>query len=238
MPRMKRRPMPRQYSGKIQRILSRIETLPNELVSEVLGRVAASSIIDIINAKLSCKTFKEIGEDSHVYHHMSLNKKFIDSWTPLSQEQQVFLNKCWNSENPELFYRQAMLDYFNRGDMESACKYLLKAVDARHVGALYLTCIMLILSGDDRFKDKGIDMISNMQKPRWLRRKLALYRESLTECLRRMWVKYPNLNPHLVFCQTRHQNHWRSGWRDMDEELQCQACCVDREISAICGFLK
>ncbi|XP_073314551.1 putative F-box protein At1g67623 [Primulina huaijiensis] len=125
MPRITRRP--RQYFGKIQPIVSRFEILPNELVGEVLAPVAASSVIDIINAKSSCKTFKEIGEDSHVYHHMSLDKKFIDSWTPLSEEQQVFLNKCWKSENPELLYRQAISDFFKRADIESACKYLLKA---------------------------------------------------------------------------------------------------------------
>ncbi|KZV51903.1 F-box family protein [Dorcoceras hygrometricum] len=233
MPRITRRR--RQSSEEIRRIVSRIETLPHELVGEVLARVAASSVTDIINAKLSCKTFKEIGEDSHVYHHMSLDKLFTDSWTPLRKEQQVFLNKCWKSENPDLLYRKAILDYFHRADVGSACKCLLKAVDARHVGALYLACIMLILTDDDKFKEKGIEMISNMQKSTWLRGKLTLYRKTLMVCLRRMWVLNPILNRRLVFCQTRHQNHWRSGWRDMDEELQCQACCVDREFTAICG---
>ncbi|XP_073046599.1 F-box protein At2g35280-like [Primulina eburnea] len=236
MPRIKKR-ISRQYScNETRREVSRIETFPNELVSEVLARVAASSVIDIINAKSSCKTFKEIGEDSYVYHHVSLDKLCTDSWTPLSEEQQAFLNKCWKSENPELLYRQAVVDYFNGVDLESACNQLHKAMKSSHIGALYVTCIILILNDDDKFKDKGIEIISNMQKSASMRRKLISHRKNLMESLRRMWVKNPILNQKPIFCKTPHRNRWRSGWRDMDAKLQCQACCVDREISAICGF--
>ncbi|XP_075507559.1 uncharacterized protein LOC142544389 [Primulina tabacum] len=52
MPRIKKRLSGQCSCKKTQREVSRIETFPNELVSEVLARVAASSVIDIINAKL------------------------------------------------------------------------------------------------------------------------------------------------------------------------------------------
>lgn len=37
---------------KSVKLVSRLETIPHELVTEILGRVAASSVTDMFNAKL------------------------------------------------------------------------------------------------------------------------------------------------------------------------------------------
>ncbi|KAH6767072.1 hypothetical protein C2S52_018055, partial [Perilla frutescens var. hirtella] len=85
-----------------------LETIPYELVTEILSRVAASSVADIYNVKLSSKKLKEVAEDARVYQHACLEKFPIVQWKPLSEKQKYFLKKCRESSNPELLYRDAL----------------------------------------------------------------------------------------------------------------------------------
>ncbi|KAI3458301.1 hypothetical protein Pfo_014964 [Paulownia fortunei] len=212
-----------------------IETIPHELVAEVLGRVAASSLTDMFNAKLSCKRLNEIAEDTYVYQCVSLDKFPIIPWNPLNEKQEIFLNRCRQYGNPELMYRQAVLDYFNRTNIESTCKNLQKALKLGHMGALYVTCIILLFSGDDELKKKGIKMIGNMKKSKYLKKKLKLCRSKLINTLRQIWVNNPILKEPPVCCTTRHQHQRKSGWLGEEENVTCEACSADIEVKFICN---
>ncbi|XP_022891615.1 uncharacterized protein LOC111406415 [Olea europaea var. sylvestris] len=89
-------------------IVSTIGTIPTDLASDIMARVAANSLTDIANIKLSCKVLKEIAEDPHVYQNASLKKFPVGHWWPPSKEEKTFLNKCWEYGNPELLYRRGV----------------------------------------------------------------------------------------------------------------------------------
>ncbi|XP_012846894.1 PREDICTED: putative F-box protein At1g67623 [Erythranthe guttata] len=102
---------PKNKKRNTKAVSSMFDSIPHELVSEVLSRVASSSIKDIFNAKLSCKMLNEIAEDTYVYQRVSLDEVPIIPWKPISQEQVTFLNRCLQSENPESLYRQAVVSF-------------------------------------------------------------------------------------------------------------------------------
>ncbi|KAH6829193.1 hypothetical protein C2S53_011763 [Perilla frutescens var. hirtella] len=173
--------------------VSTLETIPYELVTEILSRVAASSVVDIFNVKLSSKKLKQVAEDGHVYQHACLDKIPIVQWKPLSEKQRIFLKNCRESFNPELLYREALVDFFDNTKFQSAYLKLDKASKLGHIGALYVTCVILLFSNDDKLKRKGIKLIGDMKKAKSLKGKLRFCRKKLFEELKCMWVKNPNL---------------------------------------------
>ncbi|KAK4430009.1 hypothetical protein Salat_1301600 [Sesamum alatum] len=236
------RPILRSPCSKIRKRTSNIiQDIPRELLIEILSRTAQTSFTDIHNAKLSCKDFHEASEDAHVYRHMSLDNIPLVPWTPLTEKQQAFLTKCKDSHNPEIAYRQAVLDYFTGERPESAPGHILRALDSNHIGALYVTCIILLFSGDDGLKACGIKLMVGMKKCRYVRTKLKEHRHKLQRMLRLMWVKNPALR-HRPVCCTRQDNHKRKkGWvdnDDIDDDVHsCEACSVDSEIKFLVNSL-
>ncbi|XP_020549253.1 F-box protein At1g67340-like [Sesamum indicum] len=91
---------------------SMMDNIPRELLIEILCRLAHTSFTDIHNAKLSCKDFHEAAEDPCVYQNMSLDNFPLVAWKPLTEKEEAFLTKCQDCQNPEIPYRQAVLDYF------------------------------------------------------------------------------------------------------------------------------
>ncbi|EYU20125.1 hypothetical protein MIMGU_mgv1a021800mg [Erythranthe guttata] len=145
----------------------------------------------------------------YVYQHVSLDEVPIIPWKPISQEQVTFLNTCLQSENPESLYRQAVLDYFNKTNLESTCMHLQKAVKNGHTGALYVTCIVLLFSGDEELKQQGINI------------------------LKMIWVKNPVLLEPPVCCTSRDQHHKKRRWSEVEEDVTCEACVADQEINLL-----
>ncbi|XP_057785505.1 putative F-box protein At1g67623 [Salvia miltiorrhiza] len=220
---------------KKNKVVSLIDTIPRELTTDILSRVSASSVADISSIKLSCKGLREIAEDEDVYRHSCLDKFPIVRWTPLCDKQQKFLNKCIQSANPEISYREALLDFFYKTEIGSACENLDKAVKSGHVGALYVSCIVFLFSGDDRLKREGVKLISKMKSIGYLKRKLRLCRGKLKEELRQMWVKNPLLREPPIICNAHRRCYRRANkWADEEEEEDdCEACAADRELELI-----
>ncbi|CAA0834038.1 Unknown protein [Striga hermonthica] len=205
------------------------------LVCEVLRRIAASSHIDLFNLKSSCKVFNEIAEDKYLYQCVSLNKFPMIPWNPSMEKKAAFLNKCRESNNPEAMYRQAVVDYFNRSDLKSACEHLLKALKLRYGEAIYLTCIILLLCGEDESRKKGVNMLAGFRKSKSTQNKLKMCRNNLLRKLREMWVKNSDLVEPRKCCPSPEQHPWKNQWCEDDECSECDACNADREIRRICS---
>ncbi|KAL3652234.1 hypothetical protein CASFOL_001915 [Castilleja foliolosa] len=210
-----------------------IERIPNEvLIREILGRVAESSYTDLFNLRLSCKIFNEIAEDKYVYQCVSLDRFPIVHWVPLKEKQKSFLNKCQEYGNPEMLYRQAMLDYFNRGKRRSACNHLDKAVKLDHKGAYYLACIIMIICGDPESKAFGIKYLSEFKKSN-TKHVTRVCRNNLIKYLGKMWVNNPDLHRSSTCCSNPNPHQRRQMWCDDDAINECEACDADREIKMI-----
>ncbi|KAL9158981.1 hypothetical protein ABFS82_08G104900 [Erythranthe guttata] len=192
---------PKNKERNTKAVSSMFDSIPHELVSEVLSRVVSSSIKDIFNAKLSCKMLNEIAEDMYVYQHVSLDE----------------------------------LDYFNKTNLESTCMHLLKAVKNGHRGALYVTCIVILFSGDEELKQQGIKLLRNMKKTNGLNRMLRICRNNLNSILKMIWVKNPVLLEPPVCCTARDQHHKKRRWSQVEEDVTCEACVADQEINLLSG---
>lgn len=233
---MTRRCTRKNMRENAQQSVSTIETIPIELVGDIMARVAANSLTDIANVKLSCKVLNEIAEDPYVYQNASLKKFPVGHWWPPSKEEISFLNKCWEYGNPELLYRRGVFGYFSRNQLDSAPEYLKKAAKLGHIGAIYVIGIILLFS-DGECKQRGIAILSKMKKSRVLRRKLKDYRKNLNHMLCTMiWAnKSLHINC-LPICCTQAHPAKTHGWPPMtieEEDVSCDACICDAELAFI-----
>ncbi|PIN11408.1 hypothetical protein CDL12_15990 [Handroanthus impetiginosus] len=215
---------------KKQAFITSIENLPKELLVEILARVGTSSLVDLFSAKLSCKVFKKAAEDKCIYQRVALElDRFpLVSWKYLNENKRAFLTRCEECQNPEIMYRQAVLDYFSGKGTESGLECLERAVSSGHIGAMYVKSIVLIFSGNNESKETGIKWLAHMKNCR--SRGLKVQREKLISMLKFIWLN----NPLLMFrpvCCTREDNHRRrGGWSIDEEEVYCEACAADTEI--------
>ncbi|KAG6408762.1 hypothetical protein SASPL_131783 [Salvia splendens] len=215
--------------------VSYLQTIPRELTTHILSRVAASSAADLSSIKQSCQELREIAEDSYVYQHASLDKFPIVEWSPICEKKQKFLNKCKESSNPEIWYREALLDFFNKKDYALALRKFSKAAEAGHVQALYLCCIMMLLSGNQR---RGVGMIAKIKKDGI---RVGLCCRKLIEELRQIWVLNPLLSQSRLLCSKHHNryrprtNNWSGEEYEDEDEDDCTTCVAARHIKLICA---
>ncbi|XP_049369352.1 putative F-box protein At1g67623 [Solanum verrucosum] len=234
---------------------SSIKSLPNELLSEIVARVASSSFLDYINVKFSCKIFNGVSNDPYVYRHISLEEFPIGgcSWKSENEENEnklsLFMRTCMESGNPEALYRKGVVDFFRKERPEYAMKYLVKAAEAGHIGAEYVVSLIQVLMGEEVLKNNGIVAIGRMKATKPNRRALAEFRKNLVDILSNIWI----LNP-IVFlgrqnsnwCSLHHKRSYKNKWRqwpsfdtddDEDADFCCYACSCDEEIAHLVNIL-
>ncbi|XP_027109155.1 putative F-box protein At1g67623 [Coffea arabica] len=163
-------------AGNLQTITS-ISSLPKELVSEVLARVAVSSSTDLFRAKLCCKVFCEVSEENYIYQRVSLDKFEISPWRK-NHKVSMFLDKCRRSKNPEALYRKRVVDYFRGNNPESALECLEEAARSGHDEAAYALGIIFVFGGDE-LKRKGMTLLSAMKKSRIQKRRVKHCHDNL-----------------------------------------------------------
>ncbi|KAK9292663.1 hypothetical protein L1049_020641 [Liquidambar formosana] len=215
---------------KRPRFHSAIALLPNELVIQVLGRVAAASHTDLFNAKLSCKLFHEVSDDTYVYQQVSLERFPVVPW-PTSEQASSFFEKCKECGNPEALYRQGLIEYFDHMRLELGLQCIKRAANLGHVEASYILGIILLCSGEE-FRQQAIQLLDSIRNSRVT--KVGECRKKLKATLRGMWVMN-KLNPKQkpMECKMRDQHKRTKGWStEDDDDLHCQACGFDCEVGA------
>nr|GMD45390.1 putative F-box protein At1g67623 [Ipomoea batatas] len=229
----------RDYNTKITHIVPSIHSLPHELLVHVLGRVASHSLRDLLNAKLSCREWNELGDDNLVYKHASLAKISIFRWkreTPENKRRRsLFLQKCADAGNLEALYRRGVVDYLQRKEQGYALGCLKKAANAGHVASKYAVCIISIYLGGEHKKD-GINVLGSMKKSKQSRKEVRQARWKLLDIIKMMWLcNFMGVAPKPICC-TKHRLCKKNGWGPIDSDdedsgIECESCKCDFEIS-------
>ncbi|TMW90579.1 hypothetical protein EJD97_015527 [Solanum chilense] len=230
-----------------QNFCSSIESLPNELLTDIVARVASFSFKSFINIKLSCKVLNEISNERYIYQKATLVDFPIEPLWQKETEEKInkvtsFMELCRECGNTEALYRKGVMDFFKNNRPDFAVELLKQAAKGGHIGALYVIGIIGVFLGGE-FKRKGVMLIGNMKETKTLRKVTRECRKSLEEILKNIWVKNPLvLGERPTRCTIQHQHRARrNGWPlDSDNEqidFHCHACSCDVEISYIVSVL-
>ncbi|KAL2248933.1 putative F-box protein At1g67623 [Sesamum indicum] len=213
---------------------SNLDSIPKDLLTHILARVATSSLNSYFNVKLSCKMLKEVAECSNVYKCISLDEFPMDALHDMNGDVRSFINRCVECENLDALYMLGMIEYFSCNNLAKALVCLNKSASLGHVGAYYIITIILLLSGKD-FKQRGVTLLSAMKSSVEYREKVKYYREKLIKFLRSAKTRNPKvLNGRPTCCTNdRHrflETNALASVGNTDNYVFCDACTCDREL--------
>ncbi|XP_023549459.1 putative F-box protein At1g67623 [Cucurbita pepo subsp. pepo] len=224
-----------------------IESLPNDLLIEVLAKVAAFSFTDLVQAKLATKEFLKASSHGYIFQHASLRnfQKLIWNNNP---EFWSFMEKCNNNGNPETLYQKGMLEFFTHCREASGLAYLKLSAQKGYPETCYVYGIILYAAS---LEDEGVKFLKICEAK--LGFKLAECRRRVKEFVRYLWVKNKISLPEKDSSDQRgcesvvknccKKNVRRIGWDGNDEddyyrEHTCEACKWNEEVSRFCNMLR
>nr|KYP70328.1 Putative F-box protein At1g67623 family [Cajanus cajan] len=131
------------------------------MLVEVVARVASDSVDDLRSIKKCCKDFLDASEDKHVWQQVSLDKFSLVQWLP-NHKALSFLQRCKESGNTEILYREALREFFSypNGNI-SALKMVAKE---DHMEAKYVYGMILLCSHDDNLRKEGLEYMRFLRK--------------------------------------------------------------------------
>ncbi|KAI3991755.1 hypothetical protein MKX01_038153 [Papaver californicum] len=213
-----------------------INSIPHEVFTEILAKVASASLIDHFNANQSCKLFHEAGCDNLIFRHASVEELPIIQWCPKS-EVSSFLKQCEEAKNPEVLFRQGMVEFFNNKETELGKKLLHKSADLGHIVAAYVLGIILIDAGDDEDVLMGKQLLSRSLTQKRCTRKRSRSGE-FEECRKKakkiiggMWVKNSLSGAKRYTCNNLKCTARIQTYEADNEVLECETCNCNRELA-------
>jgi hypothetical protein len=135
-----------------------IDILPNNMLTEVLTKVASSSFTDLFKVKLTCRDLCGLAEEDHIFQQASL-ENILHSWC--TNAKVLFLKCCKESGNPDAIFREGMHGYFTSKNLELGLKLIETAHKKGHIEATYIYSIILICLGG-QLKHQGLQILSSL----------------------------------------------------------------------------
>jgi hypothetical protein len=135
-----------------------IDILPNNMLTEVLTKVASFSFIDLFKAKLTCRDLCGLAEEDHIFQQASL-ENILHSWC--TNAEVLFLKRCKESGNPDVIFKEGMHGYFTSKNPKLGLKLLETAHEKGHIEATYIYSIILICLGG-QLKHQGLQILTSL----------------------------------------------------------------------------
>nr|GME12657.1 putative F-box protein At1g67623 [Ipomoea batatas] len=219
-------------------------SLPHNLITDILVRVAAHSFKDFINVKLCCRGWNELGEDGYVLKHLSLHE--FKEWKLLLPESEEYkrksswlVNKCADAGNVEALYRKGLVGYIGGSEPEKGLQWLNDAANAGHGGAEYAAAMISILRGSEEGWESGTLRLKGMMQCKELRKKaIDAHVQMINTHVKardyRLRTLPVNWSPHRRYCTDSHhelQFLKVMGAVFKGEEVGCLCCICDAHIN-------
>jgi len=170
--------------------ISIVKALPNDLLVDIVGKVALGSMVDLCKIKLSCKEFLSASEDRFVYQHASLDKfALIPLPWFIAEKETSFLRRCRESGNLEILYREGMEQYFSTSMLNNlGFVNIKKAALKGHHDAKYVYSMLLMANCEDKEGRKlGYDLFGELKNFTCI--SIARCRKRVKSFIQSMWVK-------------------------------------------------
>ncbi|XP_058086384.1 F-box protein At2g35280-like [Magnolia sinica] len=220
-----------------------INSLPQELVVDIIASVAASSLSDLCNVKLTCKEFHEAARDDYVFQRASIEALPTIEWRTSSQAS-LFLKQCEASGNPDAVYKRGMIEYFSRAHIQLGINFLKRAANSGHLESTYV--LGIILYSNESSQEEGMELLKKVKSTNDGGIDKCLMRSM--KVLREMWINntipLPESKCVDPTCRNRRMhvvpNVIDHSWGNQCKEPSfcSQTCNWDHELNKFCNFLR
>ncbi|KAK9143188.1 hypothetical protein Syun_012588 [Stephania yunnanensis] len=209
-------------------------TVCNDVLIEILARVASSSLPDLCSFKCANKLLHGLADDSYVFKHVSMEQIRPIPWWPLSIDELSFLRQCLESQNPEALYRLGMIEFFNKDHFEVGLALLKRAASFGHDEATYALGMILLCDEDAESRLQGIVVLDELEEALrqryWCGYKISDCRKKCQKILRSMWVNCSLRPQELHACKNGCKRNSGRSWDPDDlNSFNCKSCKWDHE---------
>ncbi|GAU19016.1 hypothetical protein TSUD_193540 [Trifolium subterraneum] len=140
-----------------------IQSLPRDMLLEVIVSVASPSYLDLHNIKMCCKDFLQISEQKYVLQNVSFDNFPLIQWFP-NEKALKLLKRCEECENIEVLFREGFRKYFeypngNIGGFER----LKVAAQRGHKEAMYVYGMLLLCSENQESRKQGVEHMRSLR---------------------------------------------------------------------------
>lgn len=211
-----------------QNNLSLLESLPQDLLGEILSRVASSSREDIGNCLLVSKTISSAVEDERVFNKLNLRPQTMNPQTTFVQYNSL-MDKCIRSDNPAAHYIEGVKQYFVYDNTVLGMYHLRKSAEGSYGNGTYLYAILLLCTGNQEegtmvLRSLGWEASRRRGDRCWRENKISLRTFIITvkpEYIQNMMTNAPPLTCH---------------WNDLD--TRCARCYIFKQMQKFIIFIQ
>jgi len=230
------------------------EALPDELLANIVGKVATFSMADLFKITLSCKDFCKALKDPHVYQHAALDKFALIPLPWFTDEKEtMFLSRCREMGNLEIIYREGMVQYFSTLMINLGFENLKNAALGGHYEAKYVYSMLLMANIEDGEGRKlGFDLFGELKNSTCI--SLVSCRKRVRSFIQSMWVRNSVVVPNQelsLCCSSTCQSSGgeekvvkkHSTWKPVDEfdndvSFSCKYCDGNYELGLFCKLFQ
>ncbi|XP_071700264.1 putative F-box protein At1g67623 [Rutidosis leptorrhynchoides] len=131
-----------------------LETLPQDMLVEILSRVGQESSKQQFILKLVCKSFLNLSDYPLVCKRISLYRWDLVPWRKPKMDH--IIERCYFFGNPNAIFRMGLINYFDKSYTELGLRLLEEAANSQIIEAVYV--YGLIMFASHQIEAKHVDV--------------------------------------------------------------------------------
>lgn len=129
-----------------KRRITKLEQLPEEILTEIMSRVAKQSRSQLCNAMEASRKLAKAAKNEKVYKSINLRPLAVH---PLAAKRRYkdLMAKTLAHGNAEAHYIKGILEYLHRDNIDVGLQHLKEAADGSYTDSIYLYGIIMLCRG-------------------------------------------------------------------------------------------
>ncbi|ESQ50125.1 hypothetical protein EUTSA_v10002269mg [Eutrema salsugineum] len=141
-----------------KRTLSNFEKLPNDLLGDILSRVAEISRTSLRNTMAASPELAKVANDKRVNKKMNLNPLAMKPLQALNRYTQL-MERCLQHRNTEVHYIKGIQEYFHRNNTNIGLHHLKSAAEGSYENGMYIYGIIMLCRGAEEEGKKYLEKL-------------------------------------------------------------------------------
>ncbi|XP_071713009.1 putative F-box protein At1g67623 [Rutidosis leptorrhynchoides] len=140
-----------------------LETLPQDMLVEILSRVGQDSSKQLFILKLVCKNFLNLSNDPLVCKRISLDRWYLVLWRKPKMDH--IIGRCYFFGNPNAIFRMGLINYFDKSCTELGLRLLEEAANSQIIEAVYVYGLIMFASHQIEAKHVRLQFLNKTFPP-------------------------------------------------------------------------
>ncbi|XP_071739713.1 putative F-box protein At1g67623 [Rutidosis leptorrhynchoides] len=140
-----------------------LETLPQDMLVEILSQVGQESSKQLFILKLVCTSFLNLSDDPLICKRISLDRRDLVPWRKAKMDH--IIERCYFFGNPNAIFRMGLINYFDKSYTKLGLRLLEEAANSQIIEAVYVYGLIMFGSHQIEAKHVGLQVLTKTFPP-------------------------------------------------------------------------